>query len=203
MLMPAPSIPDATTPSVDPDALVVRSRREPLADPASILVADRPQNCNACHAIFRPEPGAPPSPRARAGGDLDYHRDVILSHGMNDRCANCHSASDTERLALRDGTLIPFAETPLLCAQCHGTAYRDWQRGMHGRTMGSWITGSPEQRRLGCNECHDPHSPRYEPYVPLPGPNTLRMGETPHHDGSHAVERNPLRRRPAAQEAHP
>ena len=38
------------------------------------------------------------------------------------------------------------------------------------------MTDAPEQRRLKCTECHDPHSPAYPRMQPLPGPNTLRMG---------------------------
>lgn len=172
---------------VDPASLVVGPPRTAMADPPHITVEGRPQNCNGCHQIFRSE-----SP---AGATLSFHREVHLSHGLNDRCVNCHDSSDRERLTLRDGTTVPFAQTPQLCAQCHGTVYRDWQRGTHGKTLGSWITHSPEQRRLSCNECHNPHSPRYEPYRPLPGPNTLRMGRQDT-ESSHSPreERSPLQR---------
>jgi len=112
---------------------------------------------------------------------------------MNTRCVNCHDVTNRELLTLRDGSTVAYAQTPLLCAQCHGTTYRDWQKGTHGKTLGSWKTDSASQRRLSCNECHDPHSPRYAPYEPLPGPNTLRMGMQAH-EGGHGPERSPLRR---------
>ncbi|MBM4111788.1 MAG: hypothetical protein FJ253_00185 [Phycisphaerae bacterium] len=163
-------------------------RREALRDPPTIGVEGREENCRACHQIFHSA--------SAAGAKLSYHHDIVLSHGLNDRCVNCHDIDDRERLTLRDGTTIPFAETPLLCAQCHGTTYRDWQRGTHGKTLGSWITGSGAQVRLGCNECHDPHAPRYPAYEPLPGPRTLRMGEPTHDEAAHdrSTPRSPLRR---------
>lgn len=161
--VPAPPAAD-----VDRDSLFVRPRRTAMMDPPHINVDGVPQRCNGCHQIFQSN-----SP---AGAALHYHQDLELRHGMNNRCVNCHDATDRERLTLRDGATVPFAETPQLCAQCHGTVYRDWQRGTHGKTLGSWVTDSPAQRRLSCNECHNPHTPRYEPYTPLPGPNTLRMG---------------------------
>ncbi len=171
-------IPTVAPASFDRASLIVGPRRTAMADPAHILVEGLAQSCNGCHQIFKPT--------QTPGATLNYHSEIRLSHGLNDRCVNCHDAANLERLTLRDGATIPFAETPQLCAQCHGTVYRDWQRGTHGKTLGSWMTGSEAQRRLSCNECHDPHAPKYEPYVPLPGPNTLRMGEQdaePAHDG--------------------
>ncbi len=142
-----------------------------MSDPAHILVDGVPQNCNGCHQIFQSN-----SP---AGAALNYHNEIQLRHGLNNRCVNCHDPQNRERLTLRDGVTVSFAETAQLCAQCHGTVYRDWERGTHGKTLGSWITNSDAQRRLSCTECHNPHSPKYDPYKPLPGPNTLRMGEQP------------------------
>lgn len=176
--------------TIDASLLVVGPRREALGDPPMVEVEGRAENCRACHQIFH---SASP-----AGARINYHGEIVLSHGMNDRCVNCHDVADRERLTLRDGATIPFSQTPLLCAQCHGTVFRDWERGTHGKTLGSWITGSERQRRLSCNECHDPHSPRYPAYEPLPGPRTLRMGSPGDADASHhgdpASERNPLRR---------
>lgn len=162
------AVPLAPQAKVDPAALKPGPRREAMADPPTLTVGGAAQNCNACHQIFKSN-----SP---AGEGSRFHSGIALRHGMNNRCVNCHDTDDREKLTLRDGHRVAFAETPTLCAQCHGTVFRDWQHGTHGKTMGSWVTGSPDQRRLTCNQCHDPHSPRYEPYSPLPGPNTLRMG---------------------------
>ena len=172
---------------IDRASLVVGPQRTAMTDPPHIKVEGFPQNCNGCHQIFRSD-----SP---AGATLNYHQEVRLTHGLNNRCVNCHDSSNRERLTLRDGATVPYAETPRLCAQCHGTVYRDWQRGTHGKTLGSWVTNSDAQHRLSCNECHNPHSPKFEPYKPLPGPNTLRMG-VQHSTTSeeHRGKRNPLQR---------
>lgn len=175
-----PRIPIDPPVQVDPAALVVGPRRVAMADPPHTLVGGVPENCNACHQVF--------SSSSPGGAAPTFHTDIRLNHGLNDRCVNCHDAGDRERLTLRDGETIGFAQTPLLCAQCHGTTYRDWERGTHGKTLGSWITGSEAQRRLTCNECHNPHSPRYDPYVPLPGPRTLRMDQGAPGEGTHQPE---------------
>lgn len=185
-------IPRSAPARVEPSALLVEPRRIAMTDPPRILVEGQLEHCNACHQIFR---------SAHGGGEsIHYHAEIQLAHGLNARCVNCHDANDRERLTLRDGTTIPYAEAPLLCAQCHGTVYRDWQAGTHGKTLGSWKVGEPAQRRLQCNECHDPHSPRYPGYVPLPGPQTLRMGVQPALEEA-APTRSPLQHWQAATQA--
>ncbi len=184
----AVDIPAAATPGVDRKHLEVVPLRVALSDPPQTLVGGAMENCNACHQVFE---------SSHAGGaPLNYHQEIVLSHGLNNRCLNCHDPKDRERLTLRDGTTVPFSRTPMLCSQCHGTVYRDWERGTHGKTLGSWITGSPNQLRLSCNQCHDPHSPRYEPMAPLPPPNTLRMGEQAAHvhEVSPDPKQSPLQR---------
>lgn len=177
--------PEMAAAQVDRARLVVQPRRVPVADPPRILVEGLAQRCNGCHQIFE---------SASASGEaLSYHTDVHLDHGLNARCVNCHDPGDRERLTLRDGTTVPFVQSALLCAQCHGTTYRDWQNGTHGKTLGSWVVGSESMRRLSCIECHDPHQPRYGAYEPLPGPNTLRMGPQGM-DGPHGEPRSPLQR---------
>jgi hypothetical protein len=197
---PRVNVPIQPAVSVDPEELVVKARRVAMRDPASIVVEGAPQTCNGCHQIFDTAAGT--------DDERSFHAEIKLNHGLNDRCANCHADGDLERLKLHDGSTVPFEETPTLCSQCHGTVFRDWQRGTHGKTLGSWLTGSLAQHRLNCNECHDPHAPRYEPYVPLAAPNTLRMGEQNGHGGdahaAPATKRSPLQRwldRPAAPSA--
>lgn len=180
--VPIPIAPPAT---VDRARLVPGPVRRAMADPPRVMVEGLQENCNACHQIFKSE--------HPAGASLSFHKDISLHHGLNDRCVNCHDPQDRERLVLRDGGTVPFSQAPQLCAQCHGTVFRDWQKGMHGKTLGSWVTGSEQQVRLNCNQCHDPHSPRYPPYTPLPGPNTLRMGDRDFHAGAHP-SRSPLQR---------
>jgi len=183
----ASDIPLAPSRTFDKSTLIVGPRRVAMQDPPTVQIEGRPQSCNGCHQIFTSShPG---------GAALNFHQDLVLHHGLNNRCVNCHDTADRQKLTLRDGATVTVAETPQLCAQCHGTVYRDWQRGTHGKTLGSWVTESQAQRRLSCNECHDPHSPKYPSYVPLPGPNTLRMGDqsAPVHP-EHSGKQNPLQR---------
>lgn len=186
---------------VDPALLEVGPRRASMEDPPTIDMGGFRQSCNGCHQIFTI------GPVPRAAEDRSFHREIVLSHGMNNRCTNCHDAANLNRLRLHDGTSIAYAQTPMLCAQCHGTVYRDWERGAHGKTLGSWSPSLGPMVRLSCNQCHDPHAPAYPDFEPLPGPQTLRMGEPapPVHDDRH----RPLRRllsphsRPPAEEPHP
>jgi len=163
--------------------LFLGSPRVALTDPPTIQNGSFRQTCSECHALF-PSPEVPRDP-------LLQHTHIALDHGLNDRCYNCHARENRDVLVLHAGETIGFERVPELCAQCHGTVFRDWQDGIHGRTTGSWVTGSASLRRLKCTECHDPHSPAYPRIALLPGPNTLRMGpqeSEPHH----GVPENPL-----------
>jgi len=142
--------------------------------------------CSECHKLFE----SPPITHRT----LNQHTHVVLEHGMNDRCLNCHAREDRNKLALHGGRLVGFDDAPLLCGKCHGPAYRDWEAGLHGRTNGYWDERAGEPRRLGCLECHDPHAPAFDGIAPLPGPRGWRHpgpgGEDGHADG----ETSPLRR---------
>ena len=160
-------IPTAATPAVNTDDLRPLPLRIVQTDEPVTTIGSFTRRCNECHGLFS-------SPDEHAS-NLTQHEHIVLDHGINDRCYNCHDQEDRERLALRGNRSIPFTEVARLCAKCHGPTYRDWQLGMHGKSMGSWDPNSPNQRRLKCSECHDPHAPAYELRPPLPGPNTLRM----------------------------
>lgn len=175
-----------------------------LADPPAIQNGPFRQTCRECHDVF-PSPDVPRSPMLQ-------HTHIVLDHGLNDRCYNCHAREDRDRLALVDGTRLGFDQVPRLCAQCHGTAWRDWQNGTHGRTSGYWDRTRGESVRLACTQCHDPHAPAYPPFVPLPGPNTLRMGDpaagAAHDEPAHPLEKwkarlHPEQLRAAAGEDEP
>lgn len=190
---PLMSVPLGGTPPVDRAVFAAGSRRTAMSDPPQTAIAGYGHTCNDCHRLFDSPPVAPRV--------LMQHTGVVLDHGMNDRCFNCHDERDRELLVLMNGQTLSFAETARLCAQCHGTVYRDWERGTHGKTLGSWDAESGAQRRLRCNECHDPHSPAYEPLRPLPGPSTLRMGDqSVAHD--HGGGGSPLRRNRSGSGAH-
>jgi hypothetical protein len=175
-------VPRAQGASFDRAALTPRALRTNIKDPATAVIDGAARRCDECHPKDVPAP-LPPAPSPHA---------VRLRHGMNDWCFNCHDQMDRQRLVLQDTATVSFDQVPLLCAQCHGTTYRDWQKGMHGKSMGSWDERSAVQRRLLCTECHDPHKPAYGQLTGLPGPNTLRMGEqaSEHERG---VEPSPLR----------
>ena len=163
--------------------------RTPKLAPEIELAGFRYQ-CNDCHRLFR-------SP-AETDRRLAQHTDIVLKHGINTRCFNCHHRDNRNAFVDDAGGEIPYDQPQLLCARCHGTVYRDWQHGVHGRTNGYWAPAQGPAARLRCIQCHDPHEPPFPPMVPAPGPRTLRMGVpgAPAHDGTH----NPLRvyRRAAA-----
>jgi hypothetical protein len=99
---------------------------------------------------------------------VEMHDDIQLHHGPEERwCFDCHNPDDRDSLRLANGTLISFEESYRLCGQCHGTIYRDWREGIHGRREGYWNGAKSYQL---CAHCHNPHAPRYEPLEPLPPP---------------------------------
>lgn len=160
--------------------------RRPLMDARKAVVQGQARPCSECHRLFAPAP-------EKVDRIAIQHDHIKMNHGMNTRCLNCHDGADRDKLVLHNGTLVEFGEASRLCSNCHGTVYRDWERGMHGKTMGSWDASSGQQERLRCNECHDPHAPAYKPMVPLAGPTTLRMGDQsrPH---THHGKTSPLRK---------
>jgi hypothetical protein len=172
-------------PTLVSTADIIWPTRPLMTDPPTMQVAGFAKKCNDCHSLFTSDPDTPLR--------LNQHRNIVQAHGMNDRCFNCHDRLDRGMLALPGGETIPFTDTARVCATCHGTTYRDWQAGMHGRTIESWDRWRPEHARLTCTECHDPHAPAFEPMLALPGPDTLRMGDQhePVHDSE--AKRNPLR----------
>lgn len=176
LLAPRSDIPVSGTPAFDRSLLSVSIRPTVDEDPPMTRVGAYEYRCSDCHRLFRNEVD-------RSKG-LVQHTGIVFDHGMNDRCLNCHAPLDRDKLLARDGSYLSYTQIPELCAQCHGPTTRDWQRGIHGKTLGSWETGSAEQRRLRCTECHDPHMPAFPAYSPLPGPHTPRMGRrVPEPDG--------------------
>lgn len=175
-----------------PRALVEASQierdavREVMTDPATTRIAGLEMTCESCHSLF-------PSP-VFGRVDRRQHLDLVLEHGLNDRCENCHSTRDESQLVLYGGIEVPYAKVEELCAKCHGPTFRDWEQGIHGKSEGSWDPAAPEHRRMRCTECHDPHRPAFGVMTPLPPPRTLRMRATEARvDGGARRKRNPLR----------
>ena len=99
---------------------------------------------------------------------VDFHEDIKLKHaGPQQWCLSCHNPDNRDRLRLIDGRLIDFKESYLLCGQCHGTIFRDWKAGVHGKRTGEW--NGQKLYRL-CVHCHNPHQPRFKPLTPKPPP---------------------------------
>ena len=97
-----------------------------------------------------------------------FHEEIQLNHGPEERwCFDCHNAEDRDHLRLVNGELVGFDESYRLCGQCHGTIFRDWRAGIHGRRRGYW-DGAKEY--LLCAHCHNPHAPKFQAMTPMPPP---------------------------------
>lgn len=179
----APAAPATPVWAADPTPI-----RQPKLKP-EIQLAGYTYNCSDCHKLF-------PSP-AETTRTLTWHREIVLEHGLNDRCFNCHNRTSRDSFIDDWGQEISWNQPQLMCAKCHGPVYRDWLHGAHGRTNGYWDTRQGTQTRLKCIQCHDPHVPPFMPLQPAPPPNTLRMGDQTLPPEAHGVA-NPLQifRRP-------
>lgn len=182
-------LPEGEARAVHRSLLDTGPRRVPIGDSPVIHINGYERTCMDCHRLF-PAADLPPA-------QLKQHTHILLDHGINDRCRNCHDVRDRDRLVLHTGETIGFSEAVRLCAKCHGPTFHDWQNGAHGRSNGYWDETRGARRRLGCTECHDPHRPRHpalDPMPPLPGPRTLRMGApAPRAEGEAGGQRDPLR----------
>jgi hypothetical protein len=116
--------------------------------------------CSTCHASI------PPNPERRPLEGM--HSDIVFHHDEEHRwCLDCHDEKNRDVLRLASGAPVPFSESYRLCGQCHGTIYRDWREGIHGKRTGYW---NGPKRYLLCVNCHNPHSPHFAPLKPLPPP---------------------------------
>ena len=92
---------------------------------------------------------------------ITSHSNITLKHAEEDRwCLDCHEG---DKLKLPSGQLIDYDKPYILCKQCHGTVYKDWKVGIHGRLTGMW---DGEKVYRMCVTCHDPHQPRFKPLEP-------------------------------------
>lgn len=117
-------------------------------------------NCMECHTLLK----------ARWNYDrpMVEHKDIRLDHGNNRFCLNCHHPTNRNAWVDYDGAEIAQANVVQLCAKCHGTTYRDWNAGVHGRQNGHWDKTKGDKTKLRCIQCHDPHSPKFQAMKPLP-----------------------------------
>ncbi len=183
------TLPLSPSQAIHEEYLKTTPRRSILGDPPTVNIDGFHRTCMDCHKLF-PARDIPPD-------QLLQHRHIVLDHGINNRCRNCHDAADRNRLVLASGESISYGEVVKLCAKCHGPTYHDWEGGMHGRTNGYWNRSRGKPIRLTCIECHDPHTPRVpamDSMTPLPRPNTLRLKRPEGHGQDFPEERDPLRR---------
>ncbi len=121
----------------------------------------------------------------------DEHVEIseMFNHASEQRwCLDCHNPDNRDVLRLANGDLVSFEESYYLCGQCHGTIFRDWKAGIHGKRTGEW--NGRKQYRL-CVHCHNPHSPKFKPLKPLPPPdNPLEIKYRKLTDDE--IPRNPL-----------
>ncbi len=116
--------------------------------------------CSQCH-------DRPGDPTRR---ELGFHDDIqgMFRHDSKNRwCLDCHDNQNRDVLRLASGAHVPFTESYRLCGQCHGDKYRDWRAGVHGKRVGMW---NGQKTYYLCVNCHNPHSPRFQPLKPEPRP---------------------------------
>lgn len=117
--------------------------------------------CSECHGDMEANP---------VRRELEEHTEIaeMFDHAKQQRwCLDCHNPDDRDKLRLANGNLLSFEKSYYLCGQCHGTIFRDWKAGVHGKRTGEW--NGKKTYRL-CVHCHNPHSPRFKPLKPLPPP---------------------------------
>jgi hypothetical protein len=137
-------------------------------------------DCYACH-----ERNKPPVIKRDDRGNIvlsKEHDDLVMLHSRNNRnesCYNCHDPENLDMLKTRDGKLYKWEESSKLCATCHGTTYRDWEAGIHGRNSGHWDRSRGPVTRLECASCHHPHAPQFPDMAPAPGPHPLHPKAKP------------------------
>ena len=135
---------------------------EPFAKPKPVPLMER---CTACHEA---RGKTVKCESCHADTTKREHEKIVLHHAQEQRgCLDCHDAANRDVLRLANGTHITFEESFKLCGQCHGTQYRDWKIGLHGKRTGAW-NGRREYRL--CVACHYPHEPRFKPMVPQERP---------------------------------
>jgi hypothetical protein len=126
--------------------------------------------CETCHALRTP--ARLPSSTA----ELDeFHQGLQLRHGAL-ACAACHVAGDQRSLHTADGALVPMRDAIALCRQCHGPQARDYDHGAHGGMTGHWDLSAGGRVRNHCVDCHDPHTPAFQPSHPVLPPRDRAGG---------------------------
>ena len=134
--------------SLNPQWYSNEAPREPLIKEMVIL-----DNCWTCHAMWV---GMPTEVGMRFA-----HPEVKNKHGIG--CFSCHREDNRNLLVGMEHSGIMKSQVARLCGRCHGPYYRAWLEGRHGLKRGRWRVSGPFDVEIKqCNECHDPHSPKYK-----------------------------------------
>jgi len=150
--------------------------------PKTSVVSETPKNYDTPKYFVPPPPFSEdifPCSDCHEDMDVNHRRRMLedehvkisesFNHASEQRwCLDCHNPDNRDVLRLANGDLVSFEESYNLCGQCHGTIFRDWKAGIHGKRTGEW--NGRKQYRL-CVHCHNPHSPKFKPLKPLPPPN--------------------------------
>jgi hypothetical protein len=120
--------------------------------------------CMSCHEGVDPLQGDPKEKGV-------FHEKIELKHGRNQHCFNCHNRKQPADFSDFDGSPIKLANIEMLCAKCHGTIYRDWNNGSHGRRSGYWDKAKGGFQPTVCIACHNPHWPVFKPLQAAPAPH--------------------------------
>lgn len=136
--------------------------------------------CSSCHEGTEPLQGDPKEKGV-------FHEKIEIKHGRNQHCFNCHNRKQPADFSNFDGSPIKLADVQLLCAKCHGTQFRDWNSGAHGRRTGHWDVAKGGPKQTVCIACHDPHWPVFKPLKAAPAPhvNPRTRGQRVHEDAGH------------------
>ena len=112
--------------------------------------------CQSCH---EGKEGLQGNPKEKGV----FHDQIELKHGRNQHCFNCHHRMQPADFSNFDNAPIKLANVEMLCAKCHGTTYRDWASGAHGRRSGFWDPAKGGPKPTVCIACHNPHWPLFKP----------------------------------------
>lgn len=118
---------------------------------------------------------------------------TLVHGGGNLWCLSCHDTEDRDKLRGIEGDLLTFNQSHLLCGGCHGPKLRDWEAGIHGKTIGYWDLSrgeAEESVKQLCVDCHSAHDPAYPSLIPMPGPVT-RVDGPGQRKAAHPVEAGP------------
>jgi hypothetical protein len=92
-------------------------------------------------------------------------------HANPATCLKCHFTERSGDLHLLTGERVGASDVPRLCGQCHGIRKRDWDKNLHGKTVGGWQRQEGSQaRKLACIECHQAHKPKFPIMAAKPPP---------------------------------